>query len=65
MTRVVVTGGTGFVGANLVRRLIADGYQPHLLVRPQFSSWRIDSIRDQITIHEVSLEDADGLAAAF
>lgn len=65
MTRVVVTGGTGFVGANLVRRLIADGYQPHLLVRPQFSSWRIDSIRHQITIHEVSLDDADGLAAAF
>ena len=57
MKRVVVTGGTGFVGANLVRRLIADGHQVHLLVRPEFSSWRIDSIRDRIAIHEVSLSD--------
>ena len=65
MTRVVVTGGTGFVGANLVRRLIADGYQPHLLVRPQFSSWRIDSIRDQVTLHEVGLDDADRLTAVL
>ena len=61
MKRVVVTGGTGFVGANLVRRLVADGHQVHLLVRPEFSSWRIDSIRDRIEIHEVSLSDKDRL----
>ena len=65
MKRVVVTGGTGFVGANLVRRLVADGHHPHLLVRQGFSSWRVDSIRDQITIHEVGLDDADRLVAAF
>jgi len=59
MKPVVVTGGTGFVGANLVRRLVADGYQPHLLVRPGFSSWRIDAIRDRLTLHEVTLSDAD------
>ena len=65
MKRVVVTGGTGFVGANLVRRLIADGHQTHLLVRPEFSSWRIDSIRDHITTHEVSLSDAGALTSAL
>ena len=65
MKRVVVTGGTGFVGANLVRRLIADGHQTHLLVRPQFSSWRIDSIRDRITVHEVGLSDAASVASAL
>jgi nucleoside-diphosphate-sugar epimerase len=65
MTRVVVTGGTGFVGANLVRRLVADGHQVHLLVRPEFSSWRIDSIRERIDIHEVSLSDQDRLTATL
>jgi nucleoside-diphosphate-sugar epimerase len=65
MKRVVVTGGTGFVGANLVRRLIADGHQTHLLVRPEFSSWRIDSIRDRITVHEVGLSDADRLTSVL
>ena len=65
MSRVVVTGGTGFVGANLVRRLIQDGHQPTLLVRPGFTSWRIDSIRDRISIHEVDVGDAAGLATAL
>lgn len=65
MRRVVVTGGTGFVGANLVRRLVADGYQTHLLVRPEFSSWRIDPIRDQISIHEVRLSDAERVTSTL
>ncbi len=65
MSRVVVTGGTGFVGANLVRRLILDGHQTTLLVRPQYASWRIDSIRDRLSIREVDIGDASGVAAAL
>jgi dolichol-phosphate mannosyltransferase len=65
MSRVVVTGGTGFVGANLVRRLLRDGHQPALLVRPGFSPWRIEQIRDQITIHEVDLSDPQAVIAAL
>ena len=65
MSRVVVTGGTGFVGANLVRRLIRDGHHPALLVRPGFSPWRIEKIQDQITIHEVDLGDPQAVIAAL
>ena len=32
--RVLVTGGTGFVGANIVRALLADGYGVRVLARP-------------------------------
>ena len=65
MSQVVVTGGTGFVGANLVRRLIQDGHQPVLFVRPGFASWRIEPIRRQITVHEVDVGDAAGLVSAI
>lgn len=65
MTRVVVTGGTGFVGANLVRRLIADGCQVHLLVRPESSFWRIDSIRDRVTLHPVRLSDIGSVTSVL
>lgn len=33
-TRAFVTGGTGFVGANVVRSLLAAGYDVRVLVRP-------------------------------
>jgi len=36
--KAFVTGGTGFVGANLVRSLLAHNYQVRALVRPH-SSW--------------------------
>lgn len=65
MSRVVVTGGTGFVGANLIRRLLRDGHEPVLFVRPGFASWRIESIRPQITVREVDLGDAAALVAAL
>jgi UDP-glucose 4-epimerase len=61
--RVIVTGATGFVGANLARRLLADGYEVHLLVRPQYRPWRIESIRSHVHLHEVSLSDEPGLTA--
>jgi nucleoside-diphosphate-sugar epimerase len=39
--RVLVTGAGGFVGANLVRRLAADGHQVVAAVRPASDLWRL------------------------
>jgi UDP-glucose 4-epimerase len=61
MKRVMVTGATGFVGANLARRLLQDGHQLHLLVRPGFSDWRIQAIRTDVSLYEVELRDAERL----
>jgi dihydroflavonol-4-reductase len=41
--RAFVTGGTGFIGANLVRLLVQEGYQVRALVRP---SSCLDNLRD-------------------
>lgn len=51
--RAIVTGGTGFVGANLVRRLLADGLEVHLLVRVGYNPWRIEALRAHVRLHEV------------
>ena len=59
MKRVIVTGATGFVGANLVRRLLADGHEAHLLVRPGHSKWRIQEIKPDVRLHEVELGDSE------
>lgn len=61
MKRALVTGATGFVGANLARRLLRDGHEVHLLVRPGFVKWRIEEIVSQVQLHTVDFGAPDDL----
>ena len=63
MKRVVLTGGAGFVGANLTRALLDEGHEVHLLVRPGSDLWRLEEIRADVSIVEVDLCDAEGVSA--
>jgi len=60
MKRVVVTGASGFVGANLTRRLLQDGHEVHILLRKPEENWRLREIaRDcRITYGDVSDREA-------
>jgi UDP-glucose 4-epimerase len=60
--RTLITGGTGFVGANLVRRLLHDGHHVDLLVRPGYNPWRIDEVRGSVRLHVAPLHDADAVS---
>lgn len=62
---VLVTGGGGFVGANLTRRLLELGAQVHLLLRPQAETWRIREILPEISMHRGDITDEPSLALAF
>ena len=62
MTRALVTGAAGFVGANLTRRLLTEGHEVHMAVRPGSRMWRIETLIEDARLHEVDLEDADGVA---
>jgi UDP-glucose 4-epimerase len=59
--RTLVTGGTGFVGANLVRRLLRDGHELGLLVGPSHDPWRLDDISGQLRWLDANLETGTGL----
>jgi dolichol-phosphate mannosyltransferase len=59
MRRALLTGATGFVGANVARRLLAEGHEVHLLVRPGHASWRIEALANDIRLHIASLSDAE------
>lgn len=48
--RVLVTGGTGFVGANLVRRLLSEEACVFVLARDAATAWRLDGIRERVTV---------------
>src|ERR1017187_1224649 len=61
MKRVIVTGATGFVGANLARRLLRDDHEVHLLVRAGYQPWRIEAIRDDVHLHELQLHDIESV----
>ena len=60
---VIITGGTGFVGANLTKRLVKDGHNVHLFVRQEYKDWRIKDFLPHLRIHAVNLLDSELLRA--
>jgi len=63
-TPVLVTGATGFIGANLTRRLIALGARVHAVVRPGTNLWRLEDVASGLAMHDVNMSDRAGLLAA-
>jgi UDP-glucose 4-epimerase len=61
--RVLVTGGGGFVGANLVRRLLRDGHTVHVTVHRGSSPWRLEAVHGRVTLHDVELGAAADVTA--
>lgn len=61
MTRVVLSGATGFLGSHLARRLAAAGYDVVALVRANSSLRRIADLTDRIRIVQLGPEALDVL----
>jgi nucleoside-diphosphate-sugar epimerase len=60
--RVLVTGANGFIGANLVRTLLAAGATPIGLIRPGSDPWRLRDVEKEFELVAGDLCDADEAA---
>lgn len=54
--KVLVSGATGFVGANLVHRLVKENFEVHIIIRKDSNKWRIRDLKD-LEEHRIDLLD--------
>lgn len=59
--KILVTGATGFVGSNMVRRLLDEGHEVHIITRESSDKWRIRDILSNLNEHIVDLLDRNRL----
>jgi uncharacterized protein YbjT (DUF2867 family) len=64
MTRVLVTGATGYIGGRLVPQLLEAGYEVSVYVR---SDWKLRDVpwRDRVTVLPGDLSDPEATRAAM
>ncbi|HCS79085.1 TPA: hypothetical protein DIV55_05095 [Patescibacteria group bacterium] len=59
--KVLITGATGFIGANLCRALLKQNHEVYALIRPNSNIWRIEEIKSRLRRVEISLLDTEKL----
>ncbi len=57
MAKVLVTGASGFIGANLVRSLLYQGHEVHILLRDPGIRMRLEQLKNQLVRHYAELSD--------
>lgn len=52
---VVITGGAGFIGSNLTRKLLNLGYNVNVLTRSSTDLWRLKDVLPKVKIHQADI----------
>lgn len=60
--RCLVTGASGHLGSYLTERLVKEGAQTFVLVRPQSDLWRLPDVLDRINVLRAGLSDLASVA---
>ena len=60
---MLITGGAGFIGANLIRKVLDSGGSVSAVVRENSDIWRLGDIAGDIEFLRADVRDRDGLRA--
>jgi len=52
---ILITGATGFIGSNITRRFVQLGARVSIFIRKDSLLWRIEDIKNEVTINTVDL----------
>ncbi|MBX6423268.1 dTDP-glucose 4,6-dehydratase [Thermosulfurimonas sp. F29] len=65
--RVLVTGGAGFIGSDLVRRLPGEGFRVSVVDKLTYAGdpRRIEEVRDRVSFYRQDIVDFEGLEGVF
>ena len=58
---ILITGASGFIGSVLLRKLLNQGHEVHLILREQSNTWRINDLLKNVTVHYSDLSNVDEL----
>ena len=59
--RVLVTGANSFIGANLTKKLISNGFDVYILIRKTSNLWRLKDCIHKIKSHVIDLKEREKL----
>lgn len=56
MSKIIVTGASGFVGANLVKKIINKN-EIYIFTRKESDTWRLNDIKSEINVQTINFEN--------
>lgn len=59
--KTLITGGTGFIGANLARKFLELGHDVHLIVRDTSDFKRLEPIKGEFGLHIIEITEAEAV----
>ena len=63
MEKIIVTGGAGFIGSNIVDALVAQGYEVHVV--DNLCAGKKEKVNDKAILHVVDIRNMSELAPLF